>query len=78
MFSSLYGYSGNLSAINGNSSVNLAFQKGYEGYNGSNNGKHQSVGCAFLIFFLSLKIANHSLPISLLLRYFAEDYYKFP
>ena len=54
--------------------MNLAFQKGYEGYNGSNNGKRQSVGCAFLIFFLSLKIANHSLPISLLLRYFAEDY----
>ena len=78
MFSSLYGYSGNRSAINGNSSMNFAFQKGYEGYNASNNGKRQSVDCVFLIFFLSLKKANHSLPISLLLRYLAEDYCNFP
>ena len=41
MFSSPHDYSGNPSAVDGNSSENLACQMVDEGYAGSNNGKHQ-------------------------------------
>jgi hypothetical protein len=71
VFSSPHDHSGNPSAADGNSSENLACQKVDEGYTGSNNGTHQSAGSASFIV-LSLKKANHSGRVSLLLRYFAE------
>jgi hypothetical protein len=70
VFSSSHDYSGNPSAVDGNSSENLACQKVNEGYTGSNNGTRQLEGSASFIF-LTPKKAYHSGLISLLLRYFA-------
>ena len=71
MFSSSHDYSGNPSAVDGNSSENLACQKVNEGYTGSNNGTRQLEGSASFIG-LSLKKANHSGLVSVLLRYFVK------